>query len=610
MNFERNNLDTAASPYLQQHKDNPIWWQEWNEVTFAHAKKHNKLIFVSIGYSTCHWCHVMANEAFSDRATADYLNAHFVSIKVDREQRPDIDQYFMEYVRRTQDGGGWPLNVVLDANKRPFFGGTYFPTQPTQGRPSLQEVLEQVVEWHKEHSNEIIDFHIDQSSTNVIRLEETKVLRSIMNAYDAKHAGFGITTKFPPHSTLLFLMHEFEITQDPELQKVITKTLNAMGTRGLHDHLQGGFFRYCVDREWTIPHFEKMLYDQAMLLWVYSIAVHLFGRQEDKVVVEKLIRCLEETFAVDNLYVSAHDADTAHEEGATYVWDIHEIEEVLTQAEMKEFGDVYAVSAGGNFEGKNHLIKTRSISLPEIEEKLLEIRKKRTQPFVDEKIVTVTNALVGIGMIMAYRYAGVATGLEKAQATFDALLTAHMADGVLAHSSLHGVKQQQEFLEDAAALLLLATYLHEEGVEQEDTMKRFLTKLDSFYDAEWYTNQQTSDFAPIPASVFDHPTPSPVSLAEFSKLRAKKLLGHDDKPPKEMFFQIPLQSDFYNLVVLFNNGFLHEIHNPATLPWSELPIHSLQIRDAVHQDCYQFQCRKFDSEAELQGVVSRTLHQS
>ena len=410
--FSCNRLKDASSPYLLQHRDQPVHWQEWNAEVLATARRANRLILVSIGYSTCHWCHVMAAGAFSDPETAAYLNHHFVCIKVDREQRPDLDEYFMDFVTRTTGRGGWPLNVILSPEGHPFFGATYFPPSAEKGMPSFIQVLERVDAWYAENGTKVKAFTMVSPPRPSTRIDADALALRILGSFDEEWGGFGQGMKFPPHNTLLLLLHFHAHTKSDAAAEMVLRTLDAMARGGLHDHLQGGFYRYAVDREWEIPHFEKMLYDQAMHLWVYGLAAAQFHRPEDRRVVDKLVCSLEETFSDgDGLFFSAHDADTDHVEGATYVWGETDLRRVLNQKEYQCFTAAYTVSEEGNFEGKNHLLLrpgiTRDASLDAVEEKLLAERRLRTQPFTDRKVVTSWNALVGVALAMAGR------GLEK-----------------------------------------------------------------------------------------------------------------------------------------------------------------------------------------------------
>ncbi len=546
--FSRNNLANASSPYLSQHAQNPVHWQEWNPQTLAHAKKTKKPLFVSIGYSTCHWCHVMAAEAFSDSGIARYLNENFVAIKVDREERPDIDQLAMSFITRTQGGGGWPLNIFMSADMRPYFAATYVPVTPKFGLPGFIEVLRMGKDAYERHSGKIPQYLMQQSSAE--KSTEHEAVETILSNFDAEHGGFGGAPKFPPHCTLLFLISYFENTKDLGAAAAIEKTLDAILLRGLHDHLQGGFFRYCVDGEWTIPHFEKMLYDQAMLLWAYSAAYKALGKEEYKEVAQKTIRCLTQTFDDGaGMLFSGHDADTGHEEGAAYVWDKKEIEKILSQQELKEFLAVYEITDGGNFEGKNHLVKKADAFLPEIEKKLLAARRKRPQPFIDRKILTSWNCLAGIALLEAGKCLGNKEVKEMALGLFGSLMKKHCVKGLVLHSSIGGRVQGGEFLQDCAGLLLFATHVHEETGKEEKLVKELLARLGKFQKKGDWIESSNADFVEVPAQDFDHPAPSSVALAEMAQMRAEKILG---KKPRSLEFQSGMNRDFHNLAALLH----------------------------------------------------------
>ncbi len=593
INFERNNLDKASSPYLQQHKDNPIHWQEWNKEVLEYAKKNNKLIFVSIGYATCHWCHVMASEAFSDKEIADYLNEQFVSIKVDREQRPDIDQYMMSFIIETQGSGGWPLNVFLTPDGKPFYALTYAPVAPSYGLPPFLNILKMIKEGYEKHKEKIEMYKPYAITTENIK--EKQVIEAIKSGADFDNGGFGIP-KFPPHNTLLFLISYYEETKDSEVREIIEKTLDIMATRGLQDHLQGGFYRYCVDNQWTIPHFEKMLYDQAMLLLVYSVAYKVLKKEEYKIIANKIITCLEETYQHNNLFYSAHNADTNHEEGATYLWSEEELQKVLTEGEFNQFTELYEINEKGNFEGKNHLIKRTFAFLPEIENKLLQIRKNRDQPFTDKKIITSWNALAGIALLLAYRCIGNEKAKDKAIILFKNLLAKHYINGKLAHSSINDSLQKDEFLEDYASMLLFATYVYEETREYKSIIKQLLKKIKEFQKGDGWIENKADDFIEISAQKIDHPIPSSTSLSEFSIFRAQLILQKEYSPSH---YKEPLNYDFFNLVAFLKNGNLHEIHTPELIDWQLLPLNCIQIMSTNIQDCYKQRCMEFKTVKSL-----------
>ncbi len=593
MNFNRNNLDQATSPYLQQHRDNPIHWQEWSNDVLAYAQKENKILFVSVGYTACHWCHVMASEAFSNQEVAHFLNHYFVSIKVDREQRPDIDNYMMAFIQETQGQGGWPLNVFLTADVKPFLAVTYVPIKPRYSSSGFLNLLHHIKDNYDQHKGEIKKYlpPIDKEEEP---LEEEEIMGVIKDNFFEN--GFSSGPQFPPHNTLLFLLSYYEKNKHREIKGIIETILEVMARRGLHDHLQGGFYRYCIDRSWTIPHFEKMLYDQAMLLWVYSIAYKILKKTEYKTIVKKIVQCLEETYA-DSLYYAGHDADTDHQEGETYLWDKKEVQENLTSTEYEQFSELYHQEDNG--QGKIHLIKKSNNNLPEIEQKLLGIRKRRKQPFTDQKCITSWNALSGIGFINAYRSLNEEILKAKAIVLFKQILEKQYQQGVLCHSSLNGKEQPGEYLEDYAALLLFATYIYEETGEYKELIERLFHKLNYFYEQQWIENRNT-DFMEIPAQTFDHPTPSSASLAEMAKLRASIIL---EKEYPSADYKQPLQHDFFNLMVFVKKGNWHLIHAPHKIEWKHLPVNCMQIRDLKIKDCYQQKCREFNDVSELLAAL-------
>lgn len=583
--FFRNNLDKAVSPYLRQHKDNPVWWQEWGLRAAAYARRTEKIIFVSVGYAACHWCHVMAEEAFSDPEVAAYLNEYFVSIKVDREMRPDIDHFLMSYLTAIQGQGGWPLNAFLTPGLRPFYALTYAPVKSREGIPDFLTVLKRIKKFHDENPDPVEVFSVP-APLQVPRSENEISLR-LKEGFDPEYGGFGMGQKFPSFCTILFMLSYGEAVRDPEWLRMCSLTLDRMAQGGLHDHLQGGFFRYCVDREWTIPHFEKMLYDQAMALWVYSLAFRIFGSGGYRKVAEKILRCLEETFSENGLYLSALDADTHHEEGATYLWKEDELRAILSPEEFRRFCLVYQISPQGNFKGRNHLLKKEGAFDEDLEEKLLRERKKREQPGADKKLITSQNALAGIALIHAYRFLGRADCLEKAGRIARELLNRHVRRGRLAHSSCEGVLQREEFLQDVAGLLLLLTFLHEEECVYGKEIRVFEWKLRGFKKGGAWFEARQNDFGEIPAGSVDQPAPSSVSLAEFALVRIGILRSVDILPDD---FKEPHWNDFYNYAMLIRNGFFHVITSPRNLSWQTMPVLSVQCRGKKFRDCCRGAC--------------------
>jgi uncharacterized protein YyaL (SSP411 family) len=588
-NLRRNNLDRSGSPYLRQHKDNPVWWQEWGSDVLREAVRQSKPLFVSIGYSTCHWCHVMAGEAFSDPATAEFLNQNFICIKVDRETRPDIDQYLMHFIQAQGNSGGWPLNVFLTPDQRPLFALTYAPAIPARGMQPLLVIAAKVLEYLNAHSEAIQPFQYSVDMPKAARPET--LLEELLAGHDPVYGGFGMGQKFPPHSTLLYMLYHLCVEKHPELEKACRLTLDAMRRSGLHDHLQGGLFRYCVDRQWTIPHFEKMLYDQAMALWVYALAFRVLGDEPYKEMAAGLVRCLEETFGLDNLFATALDADTNHHEGATYVWRIAEIKAILSDDEFAAFAASYRLPEKGNFEGAIHLARIDDRPLKSIEEKLLAQRRQRPQPERDEKILCGVNALVACALVQAGRWLGRPELEAKGARTVKKLLEVFWHGSHLGHSLANGAVQKQSFLSDAAALLLAVTMLREGEEAWADTVNALAAYTESFKEHGRWIESSLVDFKPIAASAFDHPMPSALSLAAMGLARAAVLNGAAGDP---LEYLRPLQSDFFNVAAMVSQGLFHQVHSKAPIAWERLPANAIQVRGEPESDCYQGQCRPLD----------------
>ena len=586
IDFRRNNLDKSASPYLRQHITNPVWWQEWNEEILKYAKDNNRPILVSIGYSTCHWCHVMASEAFSDERTANYLNSNFVCVKVDRELRPDIDQYFMEYIQSTSGNGGWPLNVFMTSSLIPFFAMTYAPAQPRGSMPSFISIVQQVYNYFLSHGEDAEPFIPEKKLHQNSDLQLIK--DKLLNFYDKDHGGFGNGQKFPSHSTLLFMLYSLSAENDPYLKAICERTLDSIRLRGLHDHLQGGIFRYCVDEQWTIPHFEKMLYDQAMALWVYSLAYRVLGNESYRSMAIKIISALDESFLENGFYITAHDADTEHKEGETYLWSFEELESFLGEEEFIEFRKVYDISHAGNFEGKNHLIRKSDSDIGEIERKLLLLRRDRKQPVADRKILSGNNSLTAIALVQAGRNLGIAEFSEKGKILAEKLLDLFWDGNSLAHSLYEDKVQKQSFLFDAASLFTLITFICEDDNSWLEKLEVLRKYLNSFHREGVWVESDEDDFIRINASWFDHPVPSGAALAEMGLARAAVLLG--EKLPV-LQYRSPYYSDFYNIIPMMTNGEFHVVKSINALPWDKLPVNTIQLRGIPEQDCYKGRCR-------------------
>ncbi len=446
-----NRLAQETSPYLQQHKDNPVDWYPWSEEAFAKARTEDKPVLLSVGYSACHWCHVMAHESFEDEAVAAVMNDFFVCVKVDREERPDVDAIYMEATQAMTGSGGWPMTVFMTPDGRPFFAGTYFPKSSHHGRPGFVDLMRAVHETWTERRDELTD-QADELSESV-RARSTLVgatdgpaldpsmvdaaAKVLQQTFDAEWGGFGRSPKFPQVSYLELLFRAHSRSGDDAIVSMLTTTLDAMASGGIYDHLGGGFSRYSVDAFWMVPHFEKMLYDQAQLLRAYVHGWQVTGNANWRQVAEEIVTyVLRDLRAPEGGLYSAEDADSEGEEGKFYVWRPEEIALVLDGAGLTDAAVAWwGVTKSGNFEGSNILhrpVRGDLVRPPEIDEarrRLLEARGSRVRPGLDDKVLTEWNAM----FVSALAEAGAAMGrqdwLDAAAETADFLLGSLLVDG-------------------------------------------------------------------------------------------------------------------------------------------------------------------------------------
>jgi len=406
-----NHLANETSPYLLQHADNPVDWYPWGEEALQKAKTEDKPIFLSIGYSACHWCHVMAHESFEDEEVAAILNQYFVSIKVDREERPDLDHIYMSAVQAMTGRGGWPMSAFLTPDGQPFYGGTYFPPKPRYGMPSFTDVLLAVADAWQNRRQELIEGGkrlvavIERQSAvrEDVKQEDVKrdTLRvafdNLWQRFDRKHGGWGTAPKFPQPMALEFLLRYHHATGDALALRMVTQTLEAMARGGMYDQLGGGFHRYSVDVQWLTPHFEKMLYDNAQLARVYLHAWQVSGSFYHTIAEEILDYVAREMTDPEGGFYSTQDADSEGEEGKFFVWTPAEIRSLLGQ-EADAFMEAYGVTEAGNFEGRNILEFVGHMSqraeLAEARRKLFAAREQRVHPQRDEKVLTSWNGLI------------------------------------------------------------------------------------------------------------------------------------------------------------------------------------------------------------------------
>ncbi len=548
-----NRLIKESSPYLLQHAHNPVDWYPWGDEAFERARSEDKPVLVSIGYSACHWCHVMEHESFEDEATAAIMNENFVNIKVDMEERPDVDQIYMNFVQLTTGRGGWPMNVFLTPEKRPFFGGTYFPPTPKYGSPSWPQILTSIAEAYRERreeletsANEIVGelrrMSIAEASGSGITEDlTTHAFSSLSRAFDKVNGGFGGAPKFPAAMSLEFLLRFHHRTGDENALSMVTHTLNTMARGGIYDQLGGGFHRYAVDAIWLVPHFEKMLYDNAQLLRVYLHAYQVTGDESYKhTAVETLEYMRREMLDPSGGFYSTQDADSEGEEGKFFVWGPEEIAGILGEGEGREFSSVYGVTASGNFEGENILNLNHSqppsavdISrLAAARHKLFVEREKRVKPGRDEKVLTAWNGLMLAAFSDAARVLGSDEYLEIAERNAAFIKRELQTGGRLRRSWKDGTAKLNGYIEDYANVAdgLVELYQVTGNVDHLVDAKTLAdTMISEFWDEEnggfYFTSNDHEELIVRNKDFFDNATPSGNSVAADVMLKLGRILG-------------------------------------------------------------------------------------
>jgi uncharacterized protein len=450
-----NRLAQATSPYLLQHADNPVDWWQWEPAAFEEARRRGVPVFLSVGYSSCHWCHVLAHESFEDARTAAYMNEHFVNIKVDREERPDVDAVYMEAVQAATGQGGWPMSVWMTADGEPFYFGTYFPPEPRHGMPSFRQVLEGVSDaWtgRRDEVGEVAQrIASDLAGRSLVvggdgvpgEEELAHALLGLTRDYDERHGGFGGAPKFPPSMVLEFLLRHHARTGGEGALQMAADTCEAMARGGIYDQLGGGFARYSVDREWVVPHFEKMLYDNALLCRVYAHLWRATGSDLAKrVALETADFLVRELRTSEGGFASALDADSdtadgGHAEGAFYVWTPAELREVLGDEDGARAAELFAVTEEGTFEEGSSVLRL-PVGEPDadLRARLLAAREERPRPGRDDKVVAAWNGLAIAALAETGAFFGRPDLVERATEAADLLVRVHMdfeAGGVRLH---------------------------------------------------------------------------------------------------------------------------------------------------------------------------------
>lgn len=538
-----NRLKQEVSPYLLQHADNPVNWYPWCPEAFEKARAEDKPIFLSIGYSTCHWCHVMAHESFEDTEIAEILNRAFISIKVDREERPDIDSVYMSVCQAFTGSGGWPMSIFMTWDRKPFYAGTYFPPQSRWGTPGFSELLRAIEgQWERnreellQSAEQVISAlkkadvqKPDESGCELVQL----AFQQFAACFDNVWGGFGSAPKFPTPHNLLFLMLYAREKQNPNAMAMVEKTLEQMRKGGIFDQIGGGFSRYSTDRYFLAPHFEKMLYDNAWLIMAYTVAYHVTGKSLYlSTAKESAAYILREMTAEGGAFYSAQDADSEGVEGKFYTFEYQEILECLGQEKGTRFAQAFDITPGGNFEGTNipNLLKSNRCPADFQEERraLWEYRKQREKLHLDDKVLTAWNAMTIAALSMLYRASGDWQYLRTAERA-QKFIMAHLQEHGQFYTSFCGGKHAEHgFLDDyayeiAALLELYSSTLEQSYLEQaeafcEEAVKRFIDQ-----ECSGFNLSEGTELFMNPKETYDGAIPSGNAMMAYNLVRLYQL---------------------------------------------------------------------------------------
>ena len=539
-----NRLASSLSPYLLQHADNPVDWRDWGDEALAEAQELDKPILLSVGYAACHWCHVMAHESFEDDATAEVMNKHFVNIKVDREQRPDVDQIYMAALHAMGEQGGWPLTMFLTPQGEPFYGGTYYPKRQMYGRPSFTQVLEAIARLYKDEPEKVIQnkdaltmhlasLHGSRGSTTTPLSINPDIIKlageQLTTMLDPDNGGMGGAPKFPNANILKLLLVDGHRSAQAERLSAVDLALTSMSQGGIYDHVGGGFARYTVDANWLIPHFEKMLYDNAQLVDLLSLRAAATGNPIFARRVRETIDWLQREMLQSNgAFAASLDADSEGEEGKFYVWSEVEIDEVLGPDSLF-FKSVYDVGPGGNWEGKVILnrLGQRSLGNADTEdrliaclERLLTVRDQRIRPGLDDKVLADWNGLMIAAIARAAQRLDMPNWLEMARSAFNGIVATMMnSDARLSHSARGGQMDHQGFASDYTNMASAALSLFEATGDPSylQFAERFMETLDQFHAADdgglHMSAHDATDLIVRPRAESDDAVPSAAGIA-------------------------------------------------------------------------------------------------
>ncbi len=546
----KNQLINETSPYLLQHAENPVNWYPWCEEAFIKAKTENKPIFLSIGYSTCHWCHVMAHESFENNETAEILNKHFISIKVDREERPDIDSVYMSVCQAFTGSGGWPMSIFMTWDKKPFFAGTYFPPQPRYGMPSFPELLNAIAnQWNSnksdllESAEEIINHLRNTEPSENIQKDSNLIHRALKffeRTFDSAYGGFGNAPKFPTPHNLLFLMLYAKQNNNSNALEMAEKTLLQMRKGGIFDHIGFGFSRYSTDRYYLAPHFEKMLYDNALLIIAYAAAYSITNNNIHLDTAEKTAEyILREMTAECGGFYSAQDADSEGVEGKYYTFSLKEIINILGENKGREFAKVFDITEDGNFEGMNipNLLKSNDLAAPFQDEikKLYSYRKSRFKLHLDDKILLSWNSMMIAAIAILYRVTKDVKHLYAAQKSQE-FIEENLSCGERLYTSFRNKKRSnQAFLDDyafyvAALIELYNSTLNKDYIEKaewfcKETVRLFMNNNSGGF---YLSNQNSAELFINPRETYDGAIPSGNSVMTYNLVRLYQITEKEE----------------------------------------------------------------------------------
>jgi uncharacterized protein YyaL (SSP411 family) len=559
----RNRLALEKSPYLLQHAANPVDWYPWGDEAFSRALEENKPVFLSIGYATCHWCHVMAHESFEDQTVAGLLNRDFICIKLDREERPDLDSMYMAACQQMTGQGGWPLTIIMTPDRRPFYAATYIPKERSGPVPGLVELLPRIAEvWHEDRdhvlvtADRILATITPEESTDTSRDPDASLLDAgfdeLASGFDPDYGGFGHAPKFPAPHTLLFLLRYWHRTGKKRALSMVERTLGAIHNGGICDQVGGGFHRYSTDSQWRVPHFEKMLYDQALLLMAYAEVFQVTGNPAYREAAEGIVTyVLRDLTSQEGAFYSAEDADSPGGEGAFYLWSVKELVAVLGPEDGEYAARVFSATRTGNYscsreenEGGKNILRVSPLFMDEAREnrmtsiraRLLAARENRARPLRDDKVLADWNGLFIAALAQAARIFGNASYLAAAKHAMQFILkNLRTADGALLHRYRDGDAAIPGFADDYAFVVFALIELYESSYETDylstalDLNRYLISHFEDPGHGGFFTISDTSEITLFRKKEwYDGAIPSANSVAFANLLRLSRLTGDPD----------------------------------------------------------------------------------